>query len=101
MVRTFIASLALVSFAVPAFAKPQSSVEAPATETFTRDGVTYVYTTTPKQAGHRLIEGTADGVPFRLMVDERKVDGTVGLNPVQFKLSEVRTRPERERLAAR
>lgn len=96
MVRTFIASLALVSFAIPAFAKPGS-----AAETFSRDGIDYVYTVTPAKHGGRIIRGTADGAPFRLVVSERTVRGTVDARPVAFTLAEVRARTERERLASR
>lgn len=96
MVRTFIASLALVSFAVPALAKTD-----PAAVTFTRDGVAYVYTVTWDSENREILKGTADGVPFRLVVGERSVEGTFDRRTVSFSLNEVRARSQRDRLAAR
>ena len=96
MIRTFIAAFALVSFALPALAS-----EKPEPIAFSSDGVDYLYTVMTKNNGDRILKGTADRAKFRLVVGKRNVRGTVDGRPVSFSLAEVRTRTERERLAAR
>lgn len=96
MIRTFIAAIALVSFVAPALAS-----EVPERSAFTRDGIEYVYTTEPIGHGRRILKGTANGAPFRLVAGDKMVRGTVDGCIVEFSLSEVRARAKRERFATR
>lgn len=72
------AAAACVAIAAPAFAQaaPQQS--------FTHDGVTYVYTAT-QQGRTRILAGkTSDGGTFELTVRNQRVDGYVNNQHVAF-----------------
>ena len=76
--RTFLTSAALTLASTAALA------EAPVTRSFERDGVTYEYTATQK-GGVTILRGTADGrAPFKLVVANKKVRGTVDGKYVSF-----------------
>lgn len=59
----------------------------PAQQTFTRDGRTYVYTTTTRADGKTLIEGHQAGsrAKFRLIVAGDRVTGVSNGFPVSFR----------------
>lgn len=72
----FAAAAALVTFATPALAGER---------TFTHQGVTYVYTSTPSDDA-RIIEGTtSDGRRFRFTVRGTRVDGDFDGERVSFR----------------
>jgi hypothetical protein len=73
-------------------------VAAQAKETFSRNGVDYAYEVSQVK-DRKIITGTADRVPFRLVVRGRRVSGEYGSSPVSFSLSEVKT--PREAVAVR
>lgn len=79
MIKTFISAAVLLSLPVAAYAGERS---------FTRDGVTYVYTS--EQRGEttvlsgRTLPGGAD---YTLNVRGRKVTGHVGGTPVSFSIA--------------
>lgn len=76
-------SFALAAIAVaaaPAIAHAGTESEV---RTFTRDGVKYEYTTTT-DGSREVLRGTADGVPFRLIVRGDYVTGYNGNQPVEF-----------------
>ena len=76
--RTLLTSAALTLASTAALA------EAPVTRSFERDGVTYEYTATQKD-GVTILRGTADGrAPFKLVVANKKVRGTVDGKYVSF-----------------
>jgi hypothetical protein len=60
---------------------------------FTRDGRTYVYTTTAREDGRMLISGHEQGsrTRFRLMVDGNRVTGMSNGYPVSFRASNALT----------
>lgn len=59
----------------------------PAQQTFTRDGHTYVYSTSAREGGRTLIEGREVGSAsrFRLLVDGNRVTGHANGYPVSFR----------------
>ncbi len=65
--------------------------EEPAQRRFSRDGQTYVYTTTPSDAG-TVIEGRRlpSGSAFRLVVRGDNVKGVSGGHPVAFRVAEAK-----------
>ncbi len=77
MTKTIFAiAAAALTLATPALASERS---------FTRDGVTYTYTTLD-QGGARILEGRASqGGKFRLVVQNGWVKGDVGGKPVAFR----------------
>ncbi|PZQ60050.1 MAG: hypothetical protein DI544_09295 [Sphingomonas taxi] len=60
-----------------------------AERTFTRDGHTYVYSTSTRDDGRTLIEGHEVGsaARFRLLVDGTRVAGQANGHPVSFRTS--------------
>lgn len=75
MTKTLILAAALV--AVPTVANA-------AERTFTRNGVTYTYTST-KQGDRTILTGKSSaGSPYTLVVRGKRVSGTVGATPVSF-----------------
>lgn len=64
-----------------------AAAEAPAEQTFTRDGNTYAYTRSLDENGTTVIEGrdVANGRPFRLTVADGRVRGTVDGQRVSFR----------------
>lgn len=58
-------------------------------QSFTRDGVSYVYTVSV-QDDQRVLTGTADRIPFRLVVRGGYVSGDFNSRPVQFSLRDVK-----------
>lgn len=83
--RLFTIAAALTSVAttmIPAIASADT-----AERTFTRDGHTYVYTTTERDNGRVLIEGKEVGAAtrFRLLVDGDRVSGQANGRPVSFR----------------
>lgn len=79
MIKTFISAAILLSLPVAAYASER---------TFTREGVTYVYTS--EQRGEtRVLSGRAlpNGAPYTLNVRGRKVTGHVGGTPVSFDIA--------------
>lgn len=71
---------------------------AQAKETFSRNGVDYTYEVSQVK-DRKIITGTADRVPFRLVVRGQRVSGEYGSSPVSFSLSEVK--PAAETVAVR
>jgi hypothetical protein len=85
MTRIFLSAAALsLAFAAPAFAGENA-------RTFTRDGVTYTYTST-KTDGAVILEGDARpfGGKFRLVVRNGRVTGYAGNSSVSFRVAEAR-----------
>ena len=79
MIKTFISAAVLLSLPVAAYAGER---------TFTRDGVTYVYTS--EQRGETtVLSGRAlpGGSSYTLNVRGRKVTGHVGGTPVSFSIA--------------
>jgi hypothetical protein len=79
VIKTFISAAALSSLPVTAYAGER---------TFTRDGVTYVYTS--EQRGETtVLSGRAlpNGASYTLNVRGRKVTGHVGGTPVSFSIA--------------
>lgn len=68
-------------------------VAAQAKESFSRNGVDYTYEVSQVK-DRKIITGTADRVPFRLIVRGQRVSGEYGSSPVSFSLSEVKPAPE-------
>lgn len=58
-------------------------------QSFERGGVSYVYTVSAEK-NQRVLTGTADRVPFRLVVRGRYVSGEYNHRPVQFSLRDVK-----------
>ena len=83
MFRKSIVFAAFVAFALPAVAQAE---QAPAN--FVRDAFSYSYVTIQRD-GYKILQGTADGAPFRLTVNERTVRGTVNGRAVEFPLKTV------------
>lgn len=84
MTKTFISAAVLLTLPVAAFASERS---------FTRDGVTYVYTR--EQRGDvTVLSGKAlpAGSTYTLTVRGRKVTGQVGGTPVSFSIAKPLTR---------
>lgn len=82
MIKKIITAALVLLAAVPA-------VAAEPAQRFTREGVTYVYTTKVAQ-GRTVITGRADGgSTFRLVVKGNRVSGTSGGLPVAFALADV------------
>jgi hypothetical protein len=77
-----VASPALADMPATATLAP---VETPAKQTFTRDGETYVYTTT-QRTGYTLISGRSltTGATFSLNVRGKRVSGVTNGKPVSF-----------------
>lgn len=73
---------AAVTAMIPAIASADT-----AQRTFSRDGHTYVYTTTARDHGRTLIEGREVGAStrFRLLVDGDRVSGQANGRPVSFR----------------
>jgi hypothetical protein len=80
------------------------AVAAPAEKnSFTHEGITYVYTATTK-GDVKVINGKSypGAKPFELVVRNDRVSGTSGFAPVSFKLSEVeRIKASDVKIAAR
>lgn len=79
MIKTFISAAVLLSLPAAAYAGER---------TFTRDGVTYVYTS--EQRGETtVLSGKAlpDGASYTLTVRGRRVTGNVGGTPVSFSIA--------------
>ena len=82
---TFLTAAAMTLASTAAYADKS------AVQTFEHDGVTYEYTTT-EMNGKTIIRGSANGgAPFRLVVTETKVRGTVGRQHVSFPRPKSRT----------
>lgn len=81
MTRFTLALAATLFVAAPAFAHDQADQRS-----FTRDGVTYVYTSTAK-GEEQIIEGVAkpSNQKFRLVVQNGWVNGTAGGTQVSFR----------------
>ena len=80
MTRTlFAAAAAMVAIVAPAHAADRA---------FTRDGVTYTFTSVDKDGGHVLKGYTSDGSEFRLTVRDGKVRGRVDGRYVSFTAQE-------------
>lgn len=78
MIKTFLSAAVLLSLPVAAYAGERS---------FTRDGVTYVYTADYRGASTVLSGKTLPvGSSYRLTVRGRKVTGTVDGTPVSFSI---------------
>lgn len=79
MIKTFISAAVLLSLPVAAYAGER---------TFTRDGVTYVYTS-EQRGGTTVLTGKAlpGGSSYTLTVRGRKVTGHVGGTPVSFSIA--------------
>lgn len=79
MIKTFISTAVLLSLPVAAYAGER---------TFTRDGVTYVYTS-EQRGDATVLTGKAlpDGSFYKLTVRGRKVTGRVGGTPVSFSIA--------------
>lgn len=79
MLKSILTLAAATMLAVPALA-----------ETFTHEGVTYVYTVT-NHDGYRIIKGedVTNRRPFELKVSRRWVDGHVDNSPVSFSQRDV------------
>ena len=79
MIKTFISAAVLLSLPVAAYAGERS---------FTRDGVTYVYTS--EQRGEIVVlkgKTLPEGSSYTLNVRGRKVTGNVGGTPVAFSIA--------------
>lgn len=94
MIRTLIAAAALTLAASPALANENE-------RSFTRDGITYTYTST-KVKDALVLEGTAEpmGGKFRFVVRDGKVTGYAGNAKVAFLVADV-MKSRRKQLAAR
>lgn len=79
MIKTFLSAAVLLSLPIAAYAGERS---------FTRDGVTYVYTS--KQHGEAtVLRGRAlpSGSAYELTVRGKRVTGHVGGTPVSFRIA--------------
>lgn len=75
MNKFLIAAAASLTFAAPALAEDR---------TFSHEGIDYAYTTAT-QGGATVIEGTADGAKFRLVVKNGWVNGYANNVRVSFR----------------
>jgi len=96
MTKLFLPIALLATLATPALA------DKPIEKSFSRDGATYVYTTTAKPdrvviAGRRLPEGSA----FELVVRGDKVTGFSGGEPVSFTYKNAQAKLTAQQLASR
>ena len=97
MTKLFLATALLATLATPAFAGDK-----PVEKSFSRDGNTYVYTTTAKPdrvviAGRRFPEGSS----FQLIVRGDQVTGVSGGEPVSFTYKNAQAKLTSEQLASR
>lgn len=85
-----ILSFVLAAVAATALISSATIAGEPEQQTFTRDGRTYVYTTTAKDDGRTVIEGRQLGSParFRLLVKGDRVTGFSNGYPVSFRASQ-------------
>ena len=97
MTKPLLAVALIASLATPAFAS-----EKPAEKNFTRDGVTYVYTTVAK-TNRVVISGVSypDGGSFELVVRGDNVTGISSGMPVSFTVKGAQAKLMPEKLAAR
>ncbi|OAN57140.1 hypothetical protein [Sphingomonas sp. TDK1] len=86
MTRFTIALAATLFAAAPAFAANNAD-----SRSFTRDGVTYVYTSTTTKGGAQVLEGVAKpgNQSFRLVVRNGWVDGNAAGTRVSFRVPKV------------
>jgi hypothetical protein len=97
MTKLFLPIALIASLATPAFAGDK-----PAEKSFSRDGMTYVYTTTAKADrvvinGRRFPEGSA----FQLVVRGDQVTGVSGGEPVSFTYKDAQAKLTAQQLASR
>jgi hypothetical protein len=97
MTKIFLPIALIASLASPAFAGDK-----PAEKSFSRDGATYVYTTTAKPdrvviSGRRFPEGSA----FELVVRGDQVTGVSGGEPVSFFYKNAQAKLTSQQLASR
>ena len=97
MTKIFLTAALVASLATPAFAGDK-----PVEKSFSRDGNTYVYTTTAKPdrvviSGRRSPEGSA----FQLIVRGDQVTGVSGGEPVSFTYKNAQAKLTSQQLASR
>ena len=97
MTKIFLPIALIASLATPAFASDK-----PVEKRFSRDGNTYVYTTTAKPdrvviSGRRFPEGSA----FQLVVRGDQVTGYSGGEPVSFTYKDAQAKLTSQQLASR
>lgn len=88
------AALLTAAAATPAFAAPAHQ--------FSADGETYTYAAQPSTDGSVLLTGTVEGTgdAFKLRVAGRTVEGTMGVSPVSFRVSQATADRFRSEIAA-
>ena len=97
MTKLFLAAALIATLATPALAEGKQ-----AEKSFSRDGATYVYTTTTKAdrvviSGRRFPEGSA----FRFVVRGDQVTGVSGGEPVSFFYKGAQAKLTAQQLASR
>jgi hypothetical protein len=97
MTKLFLAAALIASLATPALAGGKQGEKS-----FSRDGQTYVYTTTAKPdrvviSGRRFPEGSA----FELVVRGDQVTGVSGGEPVSFTYKDAQAKLTSQQLASR
>jgi hypothetical protein len=97
MTKFFLATALIASLATPALAEGK-----PVEKSFSRDGQTYVYTTTAKAdrvviSGHRFPEGSE----FELVARGSKVTGVAGGEPVSFTYKNAQAKLTSQKVASR
>ena len=90
-------ALATIAIAAPAVAHAGTDSEV---RHFTRNGVKYQYTSVV-EGNREVLSGTADGVPFRLVVRGNSVSGYNGSYPVEFTYRAAKKPAPAEIVAAR
>jgi len=97
MTKLFLAAALIASLATPALAGDKS-----AEKKFTRDGLTYVYTTTV-EPDRVVISGRSDplGGDFKLVVQGSQVTGVAAGSPVSFTYKNAQAKLTSQQLASR
>jgi hypothetical protein len=80
-------TVSILTAAAAALISTMGMAAEPAQKSFTRNGHTYVYSTTARDGGRTLIEGREVGSAsrFRLLVDGNRVTGHANGYPVSFR----------------
>jgi hypothetical protein len=97
MTKIFLAAALIASLTAPAFAG-----EKPVEKRFTRDGLTYIYTTTVK-ADRVVLAGRSSplGGDFELVVRGSQVTGVAGGSPVSFTYKNAQAKLTSQQVASR
>jgi len=97
MTKLFLTAALIASLAVPAFAS-----EKPVEKKFTRNGLTYIYTTTV-EADRVVLAGRSSplGGDFKLVVRGSQVTGVAGGSPVSFTYRNAQAKLTSQQVASR